>query len=86
MIAMFIIRMALGHETENVVMPQKRTDYLDRLNRAAIEPYEYAAPHLCRVYRDDVKKALALIKRLNAKIDKQAAKIDRLKSTVKGGQ
>ena len=67
-------------------MPQKWTDYLDRLNRAAIEPYEYAAPHLCRVYRDDVKKALALIKRLNAKIDKQAAKIDRLKSTRKGGQ
>jgi hypothetical protein len=86
MIAMFTIRMAHGHETGSRAMPQKWTDYLDRLNRAAIEPYEYAAPHLCRVYRDDIKKALALIKRLNAKIDKQAAKIDRLKSTRKGGQ
>ena len=60
-------------------MPLKWTDYLDRLNDAAIEPYEYAAPHLCLVYRKDIKRAVALIKRLNAKIDKQAAKIDRLK-------
>ena len=62
-------------------MPLKWTDYLDRLNDAAIEPYEYAAPHLCLVYRKDIKRAVALIKRLHAKIDKQEAKIDRLKST-----
>jgi hypothetical protein len=86
MIAMFTMRTVAGHGMERLAMPQKWTDYLDRLNRAAIEPYEYAAPHLCRVYRDDIKKAIALIKRLNAKIDKQAAKIDRLKSTRKGGQ
>ena len=76
---MFTIRMAHGHEMERLVMPQKWTDYLERLNRAAIEPYEYAAPYLCRVYRKDIKRAVALIKRLNAKIDRQAANIDRLK-------
>jgi hypothetical protein len=78
--------MAHGHETESLAMPLMWTDYLDRLNDAAIEPYEYAAPHLCLVYRKDIKRTVALIKRLHAKIDKQAAKIDRLKSTRKGGQ
>ena len=59
-------------------MPLKWTDYLDRLNDAAIDPNEYAAPHLCLAYRQDIKLAVKLFRRLHNNMDNQAKRIARL--------
>ena len=64
---------------ELLVTRQRLTEYESRLMAAAIAPNKHVAPHLCLVHRSDITKALSLIERLNAKINKQAAKIDRLK-------
>jgi len=64
---------------ESLVTRQRLTEYESRLMAAAIAPNKHVAPHLCLVHRSDITRALALIGRLNAKIDRQAANIDRLK-------
>jgi hypothetical protein len=56
------------------VTRQRLTEYESRLMAAAIAPNKHVAPHLCLVHRSDITKALALIERLNKRLDKEKRK------------
>jgi hypothetical protein len=59
---------------ELLVTRQRLTEYENRLMAAAIAPNKHVAPHLCLVNRSDITKALALIERLNKRLDKEKQK------------